>query len=366
MNAPSALPAVAPRESQATALPDSVRPPGPARRRLRLWFLSGAALTFLLVVIGGITRLTQSGLSIVDWQPIMGVIPPLSAADWQEAFAAYQRFPEYQQLRPEMTLSEFEFIFFWEYLHRLIARLIGLVFLVPFLLFWSRGYFSRPLFRRVLLLFGLGAAQGFMGWFMVKSGLADVPWVSHFRLAAHFMIALTIFGYCVWLMREMGAEKEQSEAKSAALWPVYALGALLVLQAIWGAFVAGLDAGKILNTFPRMMEQWLPPGGLRMQPAWVNVFENPATVQWMHRVLGTVLLAGALAAWLRARRVRAAGQPYAAAFAGLVALQYVLGVLTLLYVVPLTLGVLHQATAVAVVGAWVVWLHRVRRGVPAR
>jgi cytochrome c oxidase assembly protein subunit 15 len=343
---------------------------GPARRRrLRLWFVSGAALTVLIVVIGGITRLTQSGLSIVDWKPFMGVVPPLSEAEWQEAFAAYQRFPEYQKLRPEMTLADFEFIFFWEYLHRMVARLIGLVFLVPFLVFWARGYFSRPLMRRVLLLFALGAAQGFMGWFMVRSGLVDDPRVSHFRLAAHFAIALTIFGYCLWLVREMSVPAGQGRAavEHSAMGAVYGLGALLALQIVWGAFVAGLHAGLIFNTFPQMAGRWLPPQGWQMQPGWINLLENPATVQWVHRALGTVLLFAALGVWWRTRQT--AGKTVrhlAGGFAALVALQYTLGVFTLLYAVPVALGVLHQATVVAVLGVWIVWLHHaLRPPVPA-
>ena len=166
--------------------------PEERRNHLRIWLASGAVLTFIILVIGGITRLTQSGLSIVDWDPIMGVIPPLNEAQWQQAFERYQQFPEYQKLRQGMTLPEFQFIFFWEYLHRLLARTIGLVFLIPFVFFWVRGYFNPPLRNRTLALFGLGALQGFMGWFMVKSGLVDNPAVSHYRLAAHLSIALLI------------------------------------------------------------------------------------------------------------------------------------------------------------------------------
>jgi heme a synthase len=183
-------------------IPAGAGPWSPADRRrrahLRAWLWSGATLTFVILVVGGITRLTQSGLSIVDWQPLMGVVPPLSEAQWQESFERYRQFPEYQQLRRGMTLDEFKFIFFWEYLHRMVARLIGLVFLVPFLVFLAKGYFEGPLLRRALLLFGLGALQGFMGWYMVKSGLADQPHVSHYRLAVHLSIAFAIFGCCVW------------------------------------------------------------------------------------------------------------------------------------------------------------------------
>ena len=336
------------------------------RRHLRVWLYGGATLTFLLLVIGGITRLTQSGLSIVDWQPLMGVFPPLGEAEWREAFARYQAYPEYQQLRRGMTLAEFRFIYFWEYLHRLTARVLGLAFLVPFAVFWMRGYFDRCLLRRVLLLFGLGALQGFMGWFMVRSGLVDDPRVSHYRLAAHLSLALVIFGYCLWLARDL-APREGGDAAhprpESARW-VWALGGLLALQIVWGAFVAGLDAGTIFNSFPQMGGRLVPPGMLRLDPAVRNAFENAATVQWIHRVLGTVLLAGA-GAWA-VRSGRRGGDARSIllgrVFAGLVAVQYGLGVLTLLHAVPVSLGVLHQATAVALLGVWLTWLHRLRGG----
>jgi heme a synthase len=336
------------------------------RRHLRLWFLSGAALTVLILVIGGITRLTQSGLSIVDWQPIMGVVPPLNEAQWHEAFERYRQFPEYQKLRQGMSLSEFKFIFFWEYIHRVAARLVGLVFLVPFLVFWARGYFNRPLLRWTLGLFALGAMQGFMGWLMVASGLVDRPSVSHYRLAAHLSLALLIFGCCVWLAREMSVQP----ARNAARVPggirgrrgVYLLGILLMLQILWGAFVAGLKAGLIFNTFPRMGEGWIPPGAWQMQPWLLNLLANPATVQWAHRVLGTVLLAAAVGVFLRRLGVGwdAAVRRLSAAFLVLVVAQYALGVLTLLYRVPVSLGVLHQALAVVILAVWVAWLHRIR------
>jgi cytochrome c oxidase assembly protein subunit 15 len=342
----------------------------PERRRahLRRWLWTGAALTFLIVVIGGITRLTQSGLSIVDWDPIMGVIPPIGEAEWREAFARYQQFPEYQRLRGGMTLGEFRFIFFWEYLHRLAARLIGLVFLVPVAFFWARAYLNPPLRRRLLVLFGLGALQGFMGWFMVRSGLVDDPRVSHYRLAAHLTIALAIFSYCVWLTRELSAGRagppREEEDRGALLPWIASLGVLLLLQILWGAFVAGLDAGLIFNTFPLMNGGLLPPQGLEMEPALRNLLENPATVQWVHRLLGTTLLLTAIVAALRAKRRTADARSVrlASAFAILVAAQFTLGVLTLLLAVPVPLGVAHQATAVLITAVWLFWLHHSLNG----
>jgi cytochrome c oxidase assembly protein subunit 15 len=336
------------------------------RRHLRAWLWSGAGLTLLTLVIGGITRLTESGLSMVDWNPIVGAVPPLSHAEWEAVFARYREFPEYQKLRPEMTLAEFRFIFFWEYLHRLVARMIGLVFLVPVLWFWARGYLTPPLRRRLLLLFGLGAFQGLMGWFMVMSGLVDDPRVSQYRLAAHLSIAIAIFGSCVWLVRELTTPSPaQPPSGARAVGPtrwVYALGALLALQVVWGAFVAGLDAGFVYNTFPRMGDGLLPPNGFHLRPAVRNLTENPVMVQWVHRVLGTLLLLTAIGAALRTRsgRVDPSSRRLALAFWILVVTQYSLGVLTLLRHVPVPLGVTHQAMALVIVGTWLVWLHHER------
>jgi heme a synthase len=352
-------------------VPDGAGASSPAdgRRRahLRAWLWSGAALTFVILVVGGITRLTQSGLSIVDWQPLMGVVPPLSEAQWQESFDRYRQFPEYQQLRRGMTLDEYRFIFFWEYLHRMVARLIGLVFLVPFLVFLAKGYFDRPLLRRALLLFGLGALQGFMGWYMVSSGLADQPHVSHYRLAIHLAIAFAIFGCCVWFaldLRERAAGPPVDPEARRRLTPaLYLLGGLLGVQILWGALVAGLKAGRYFNTFPLMGGGWIPPNALGLDPLALNLVENPFTVQWLHRVLGTALAVVAVLVHLRVRRVAPdrATRRLSAAFVLLVLAQYALGVLTLLLHVPVSLGVAHQAAAMVIFGVWLAWLHRVGR-----
>lgn len=333
-------------------------------------------LTFLMVMIGGITRLTQSGLSIVDWNPIVGAVPPITDADWAAAFARYQHFPEYVELRAGMTLQEFKFIYFWEYLHRLVARTIGVVFLIPFLWFWKAGYLDhRPLRRRVLVLFALGAAQGALGWFMVMSGLVDEPRVSHYRLAAHLTVALAIFSYCVWMVRDLGVAKPAGghasrEAFTRELRWVHVTGCLLGLQILWGAFVAGLDAGYIHNTFPRMADgRFFPDGGFSMSPLLLNLTANPETVQWVHRVIGTILLLAAVAAFGTGVRRWKAREPlpggralrYSALFAGLVVVQYLLGVTTLLRHVPVALGVAHQSTAVLILAVWLGWLHLCRR-----
>jgi heme a synthase len=329
-------------------------------------------MTFAVLVVGGITRLTQSGLSIVDWQPLMGVVPPLNEAQWQEAFDRYRQFPEYQQLRRGMSMSEFQFIFFWEYLHRVVARLIGLVFLIPFLFFWIRGYLNRPLLVRALALFGLGAAQGVMGWIMVASGLVDRPSVSHYRLAAHLSLAFVIFGYAVWLARDLKVVPERTPhttdaARRMMTRGLAVVGGLLALQVVWGAFVAGLKAGLYHNTFPLMAGRLVPPGLLSQDPAILNFLQNPVAVQWVHRVLGTVLALAVLVVFVQVVRAKVdeLSRRLNGTMLGLMAVQYLLGVLTLLYFVPVTLGVIHQGMAMVIFGVWILWLHHVRNMTPS-
>jgi heme a synthase len=341
--------------------------PAARRRSLRIWLWSIAATTFAVMVVGGITRLTQSGLSIVDWQPIMGVIPPLNEAQWQEAFDRYRQFPEYQLLRRGMSMEEFRFIFFWEYLHRVLARLIGMVFLVPFLWFAARRYLNRQLAVRTLGLFGLGAMQGVLGWLMVSSGLVDRPSVSHFRLAAHLSLAFVIFGACVWLARELRDEFSTVtlpvQARSWLQKAVVVLGVLLAVQVVWGAFVAGLKAGFMYNTFPLMGGRLVPVDLLALDGFFTNFVLNASAVQWMHRVLGTVLLGAALWAGVRGMRpdVDLVSRRLALAFMALVAAQYGLGILTVIYAVPVSLGVTHQAAAMVIFGVWIAWVHHLWR-----
>ena len=341
--------------------------PEERRRRVRAWLWSIAATTFAVLVVGGITRLTLSGLSIVDWDPVMGVIPPLSDADWERAFESYRQFPEYQSWRQGMTLAEFKGIYFWEYLHRLLARAIGLVFLVPFLWFWVRGYFNGPLLRRSILLFALGAMQGVMGWLMVASGLVDRPSVSHYRLAAHLSLAFLIFGWAVWLARELavrpGADAPPAGERRLLTRGLGVVGALLSVQIVWGAFVAGLKAGKYYPTFPLMGGRLVPVDLLWLEPAARNFVANPIAVQWVHRVLGTVLAAAVIAVFvLVRRRVRdPLSRRYNVALLGAIVFQYLLGVVTLLLVVPVWAGSAHQATAMLIFGLWLVWLHHVVR-----
>ena len=359
------------QESEQLDLPVwAVDIPAARRRNLRIWFWVGAILTASTLVVGGITRLTESGLSIVDWAPIVGSVPPLNNADWQDAFSRYQMFPEYVKLRPDMTLSEFKQIYFWEYLHRMIGRLIGVVFLVPFIWFLIRGYFTKPLLMRVLLLFVLGGLQGLMGWYMVSSGLVDRPEVSHYRLAAHLLLAMTIFSSCLWFANDLIPRRRitiSGKSRTFLIRALLGLGAVLVIQILWGAFVAGLNAGFILNTFPMMNGSLLPPNGWSRDPLLINLVENLATVQWVHRVVGTVLLIGAIAFFFKVRRNPdlAPFHTMATIFSGLIALQYCLGVTTLLTHVKTAVGVTHQATALVIVGVLLTFLNQVWRSKPA-
>lgn len=330
---------------------------------IRMWYWSGAILVFIILVIGGITRLTQSGLSIVEWSPIMGIIPPLSQADWEAVFEQYRQFPEYQQLNRGMSMSEFQFIFFWEYLHRLVARVIGLVFLIPFIYFAWKKYFDKKQFKRSVLLFGLGFAQGFMGWFMVMSGLNEDPFVSPYRLGMHLMLAFVIFGCCVWFALDL-RPKTGVVPKIPGSFKKLVIGllSLTVAQIFWGALVAGHKAGYIANTFPKMNGLWIPETAWLLDPIVINFFQNPVTVQWTHRVLGTFLLL--LSSWLLLKTFKINTTPsirrWSGALFALISIQYLTGVLTLLFHVPISLGVLHQALAMILFGLFVGFLNHLK------
>lgn len=340
--------------------------PDQRRKILSAWFASIALFTLLVLIVGGTTRLTHSGLSIVDWDPIMGVIPPVTHEQWQAAFERYQQFPQYQKVNQGMTLGEFQFIYFWEYLHRLLARAIGLVFLVPFVFFLAQKWMNRTLVKRSLLLFGLGALQGVMGWLMVASGLVDRPSVSHYRLAAHLSLAFCIFGYALWLAREMRVTEQPPVVDGRALQRMkrglLVVGWLLAIQIVWGAFVAGLKAGFLANTFPLMGGRLVPATLLSLDPVIRNFFENQVTVQWLHRVIGTVLALGVIVVvWQTlAAPLDRTSRRLAIGLLITVLAQYLLGVLTLVNAVPVALGVTHQALAMVLFGVWVLAAHHAR------
>ena len=323
------------------------------KKHVRAWYWSGAILIFLMVVIGGITRLTGSGLSMVDWQPIMGSIPPLTEVEWQETFDQYKQFPQYNEVNYRMTLSEFKFIFFWEYIHRLIGRLIGLVFIIPFAWFIIKKKMNSRQIKHGILLLILGAGQGLMGWFMVKSGLIDYPRVSHYRLAAHLILAFSIFGFCIWFARGLAPKKSErhSSHKELTKWlSIFII--LLTFQIIWGAFVAGLQAGHVYNSFPKMYGYWTPPELWVMEPLFYNFLENIVTVQWIHRVVGTILGLTVISMWIRSFSLKPDHKTRMwnlALFSG-VLIQYGIGVFTLIFHVPVWLGVFHQAMALILVG----------------
>lgn len=336
------------------------------RRLLRRWIWLIVAVTAAIVAVGGITRLTQSGLSIVRWEPIVGVVPPLDESQWLERFEQYRQFPEYRQLRPSMTLVEFKQIFLWEYLHRLLARALGLVFAVPFVVFWLTRRLTPAVTRRALMLFALGLAQGLMGWLMVASGLVDRPSVSHLRLAAHLSLAFVIVAAGVWLARDLALSPARqplpAAAASAMTRGLAVVTVLLGTQVVWGAFVAGLDAGLGYNTFPLMGGRFVPPAAFSTQPAVAGLVHHPAGVQWMHRLLGTILLvASTWLAWRAAGHdVDTTSRRFAWGLGVGVAAQYLLGVLTLLLVVPIPLAVAHQAMALVLVAWCTAWFHHLR------
>ncbi|WP_372637606.1 COX15/CtaA family protein [Fodinibius sp.] len=330
------------------------------QKNVRRWLWTGAVLIFIMVVVGGITRLTGSGLSMSDWSLIMGAWPPMSEAEWMSVFERYKEFPQYQQINAGMSLSEFKQIFFWEYIHRLLGRIIGIVFLVPFIFFWVRGYFDSTMLRRAWILFALGALQGAMGWIMVKSGLVDVPYVSHYRLALHLSLAMILFGFCIWYALDLydsGPPGKSNELAALKRWSL-ALLVLFIAQVVWGAFTAGLDAGYIYNTFPTMNGDWLPRGAWALKPAVLNLVENPGTVQWVHRILGTLLAVATAIFWWKHRKADLSPiiEQKARMLLGMVLTQYVLGILTVITHVEIIAGVIHQAGALMVLFFWI-WYH---------
>jgi cytochrome c oxidase assembly protein subunit 15 len=324
----------------------------PSRERdralVRGWLVVVAALIVAMVVVGGATRLTGSGLSITEWQPIHGVVPPLNEAEWQEEFAKYQQIPEFRVINPEMSLAEFKGIFWWEWAHRLLGRLIGVVVLVPMIALWASGRIETALKPRLVAIFLLGGLQGAVGWWMVASGLAERTDVSQYRLAVHLTLACAILAYVVWVARSLAAER--SAAVSSGMKAVAGLiVAVAVVQIFLGGLVAGLNAGLAYNTWPLMDGAVIPSGLLAQSPTWTNLFENIATVQFDHRLGAYLLFALAIVHAVQARKSTAAFG--ATVLAALVTVQAGLGIATLVAGVPLPLALLHQLGAVAVLVA---------------
>lgn len=328
-------------------------------RLVALWLIMCAALVASMVLVGGYTRLSGSGLSITEWKPIHGAIPPLSEAEWQEEFDAYKTIPQYEQVNKGMSLDEFKGIFWPEFWHRLLGRVIGVVFLLPLIFFTFTASVTKRFAARLLMIFALGGLQGFMGWYMVSSGLTENIYVSHFRLAAHLALAFAIFGLLVWAIADVLLAHKPGHGVGFRFYGVWF--ALLCLQILYGALVAGLHAGLLYNSYPAMNGMWLPPELFDKTPLWLNLFENHTTVQFIHRKLAIFVVLGYFFWWYFNRKsVRECGLSATCIVVALViGLQFLLGVLTLVNAVPLYLALKHQMTALLLFGVSVFLYHRI-------
>ncbi|MCP3470349.1 COX15/CtaA family protein [Bradyrhizobium sp. CCGUVB1N3] len=328
----------------------TISAPSDPHRAVRWWLVAVAALIALMVLVGGATRLTESGLSIVEWKPVTGSVPPLTETQWTEAFEAYKKIPQYRELNAGMSLSDFKTIFWWEWSHRLLGRFIGVAYLLPFLFFLWRGGLSSELKRRLWLLFGLGALQGAVGWWMVASGLSERVEVSQYRLATHLVLALLIFAGIVWTLRRLGARQEIVASVRLKLTSVV-LVVVTFVQLYLGALVAGLRAGRAYNTWPEIDGAFIPSAERLWfeTPWWRNLFDNVLTVQFEHRMTAYALFVLAALHAFDAVRSRAGSAASGAVWLfAAVSLQAVLGILTLLNQVPMGLALAHQAVAILV------------------
>lgn len=319
----------------------------------KVWLAGTCFLLWLMVMLGGATRLTHAGLSIVEWRPLTGIFPPLNYKDWQHLFQLYQQYPEYQSVFPTMSLNEFKFIFWMEYTHRLLGRLIGIFFAVPMISLWRDLPFS--LRSRGLVALALGGIQGIVGWYMVKSGLINDPRVSPYRLTLHLGLAFFLYGWVLWMLLDSLSGKKAEKVKGS-----WQAGSLLIfmgqlLTMIYGGLVAGHHAGLIYNTFPLMEGEWLPQEWDFYSPVWINFFKNEALVQWLHRVLAVVSWLSLIGYWFFGRLKRKTQHLTHWLIATTV--QGILGITTLLYQVPVSLGVLHQGWAIVVLTTALITLH---------
>jgi cytochrome c oxidase assembly protein subunit 15 len=321
------------------------------QRAIVAWLALCCVIVFSIIVVGGVTRLTRSGLSITEWQPIAGIIPPLSESDWQAAFDKYRQTPEFQQVNHAMSLAEFKGIFWWEYVHRVLGRVVGLVFLLPYLWFLARRRIPQGYGWKLAGVFVLGGLQGALGWFMVQSGLVDDPRVSQFRLTAHLGLAFLIFASMLWIAMSLSFPERvalDERARSARRW-ASGIVALVFAMVLTGGLVAGIRAGFAYNTFPLMHDAFVPPEILMLEPWWKNFFWNMATVQFDHRLGAWLLLALAPLLWWKVRRAPSLPRRThrgATLLLAMLAVQIGLGIATLLLLVPIPLAALHQAGAV--------------------
>lgn len=324
-------------------------------RWIARWLTVCAAVIFGMILLGGVTRLTDSGLSMVEWQPIMGTIPPLNQGDWEIAFEKYKQFPEFQKINYNMDLAGFKVIFMYEYLHRVLGRLIGLLYFLPLVYFLVRGMVRRPLLPHLLVLFVLGGCQGLLGWYMVKSGLVDRPDVSQYRLTAHLGLAVLVYAYMIWLILTLRAP-DRFIPPLASKWPL-ALVAAVYVMILSGGFVAGTDAGYSYPTWPLMGESFVPP--MLYADGWVSAFEQVTTIQFNHRMLAYALVTVVLAVGVMSYRLSSDGRVRIAAVGLMLAVmaQVLLGISTLLTQVAIPVAAAHQGGAVIVLTAALVFAH---------
>ncbi len=335
------------------------------QKSIAVWLLACCALVFAMVVVGGVTRLTNSGLSIVEWQPIVGTLPPLSQSDWEVVFEKYHQTPQYQKVNQGMSLDEFKGIFWWEYFHRLLGRVIGLAFFIPFVYFVARKGIDRPLGLKLAGIFLLGGLQGAMGWYMVKSGLVDNPHVSQYRLTAHLGLAFVIYAAMLWvalgLLFPASASQGDDRLRSLRQFSL-ALTSLIFIMVLSGGFVAGIRAGLAYNTFPLMNGHFIPPEIFMLEPWYRNFFDNMATVQFDHRMIAWMLAFLVPLFWFKSRQLPLPASTRLACnlLLAMLAVQISLGIATLLLVVPLPLAAAHQGGAVLLFTA-ALWVnHKLR------
>ncbi|WP_203258806.1 COX15/CtaA family protein [Hyunsoonleella ulvae] len=330
-------------------------------KRVIYWLLTGCVLIFIMVIVGGITRLTHSGLSISNYKLISGTIPPMNDIEWQEAFDLYKQYPEYQKLNYNFTLKDFKDIYFWEWLHRVLGRLIGIVFIIPFLYFLVTKQLTKSTIKKSIILLFMGGFQGFLGWYMVKSGLVDRPDVSHYRLAAHLTTAFLTFAYTFWVALDLIFSKRKEidiRFRNLVRFGLF----ILIVQIIYGAFVAGLDAGWIHNHWPMMSEGKFMHETVYIEqnPLYKNFIEGKSGVQFVHRILAYIVVLIVIIIWRKSKQLILSKYQVIGILALLimVGIQFLLGVLTILLQVPVWLGVAHQIGAFFLLSAMVFSLHR--------
>jgi cytochrome c oxidase assembly protein subunit 15 len=330
-------------------------------KKVIYWLLIGCTLIFIMVVVGGITRLTHSGLSISNYKLISGTIPPMNEVEWNEAFELYKQYPEYQKLNTHFGLEDFKDIYFWEWLHRVLGRFIGVVFFIPFLYFLIRKQLTKPTIKKSIILLVLGGFQGFLGWYMVKSGLVDNPDVSHYRLAAHLTTAFITFAYTFWVALDLMFPNKKDINKKLRNLLRFGLG-LLLLQIIYGAFVAGLDAGFIHNHWPMMNEGKFMHETVYIEqnPLYKNFIEGKSGVQFVHRILAYFVVIIIFIIWNKTRKLVLTNHQKSGVnlLLAMVGVQFLLGVLTIIMHVPVWLGVAHQVGAFILLSIMTFTLHR--------